>query len=213
MVMLSKEQRKFLDQATLSYAEHVDRAAAWLAGRGIDLEFARQNGLGVVAEPMTGHESYVGRLAIPYLTPVGVVTMTFRCIKDHDCKGITGHKKYLKPSGTKSRLFGALSYDGATNFIALTEGEMDCLTLQQLDIPALGVPGAKNWQPHWSSILQDFSRVYVFSDGDDPGQEFAKKVMTEYDRAVNIPMPNGEDVNSCFVKFGGDFLKEKIRPE
>lgn len=210
---LSKEQRRFLDQATLTYAEHVDQAAGWLAMRGLDLEFARQNGLGVVVEPMTSHESYRGRLSIPYLTSTGVVAMTFRCIKDHDCKGISGHQKYLKPPGTKARIFGALAYDTATNFICLTEGEIDCLSLQQCDIPALGVPGAKNWQPHWTSILQDFSRVYVFSDGDGPGQEFVKHVMSEYDRTVNIPMPDGEDVNSCLVKFGSAWLKGKIRAE
>lgn len=210
MEMLSKEQRRSLDSATMAYLENLDLAAEWLAGRGIDLDFARRSGLGVVVEPAKGHEHLRGRLSIPYLTPAGVVSMAFRCIKNHDCKTIEKHGKYGKVTGMKVRLYGALQYESAGDFIAITEGEIDALTLQQIGIPAFGVPGAKNWQDHWTSILQDFSVVYVFSDGDSEGQDFAKRVLSEYDRAVNVRMPEGEDVNSVFVKYGADFLKEKI---
>lgn len=213
MEMLSSEQRRFLDQTTMSYLAHLDLAGEWLAGRGIDLEHARQSGLGVVVEPPKAHEGATGRLCIPYLTASGVVSQTFRCIRDHDCKQATGHAKYWKAPGTKTRLYGALWYDKAEDFICLTEGEIDALTLHQLGIPALGVPGSENWNAHWTSILQDFSTVYVFSDGDDPGQKFAKRVISEYDRAVNVRMPEGEDVNSALVKFGADFLRKKIGDE
>lgn len=209
MATLSKEQRKFLDQATMTYLAHLDLAGEWLAGRGIDLEHARRNGLGVVAEPLRTHEAARGRLAIPYLTTSGTMAMTFRCMGDHDCKE-RDHSKYWKPSGTRTSLYGVMYYDEAEDFIAVTEGELDALTLQQVGIPALGVPGASNWQAHWTSVLQDFATVYIFSDGDKSGQDFAKRVMTEYDRAVNIRMPDGEDVNSVFVKYGKDFLLEKV---
>lgn len=213
MVTLSTEQRRFLDQATMEYLAHLDAASEWLAGRGIDLEHARRNGLGVVAEPLRGHEAARGRLSIPYLTQAGCVAMTFRCMADHNCKEQDGHTKYWKPSGTQTRLYGALHYDKATDYLAITEGELDALTLQQIGVPAIGVSGADAWQGHWTSVLQDFATVYVFSDGDDAGQKFAKKVMTEYDRAVNVRMPAGEDVNSCFVKFGADFLRKKIESD
>lgn len=209
MQMLSKEQRRFLDQSTLAYMEHLDLAGEWLAGRGIDLAHARRNGLGVVTDPLKGHENVRGRLSIPYLTPVGVSAMTFRCLQDHNCKE-TSHPKYMKASGTKTRLYGVLSYQDAGDFLCLTEGELDALVLQQIGLPAIGVPGSENWEGHWTSILQDFSTVYVFSDGDDAGQKFAKRVMTEYDRTVNVRMPDGEDVNSVFIKYGADFLKKKI---
>lgn len=210
MQMLSKEQRRFLDSTTMQYLDHLDLASEWLAGRGIDLEFARRSGLGVVVEPPKAHSHLVGRLCIPYLTPSGVVAQSFRCIQDHNCKEIGGHGKYAKATGSHVRLYGALRFDDAGDWIALTEGELDALTLTQIGIPALGVPGSENWLPHWTSILQDFSTVYIFSDGDDAGQKFAKRVMTEYDRAVNIKMLDGEDVNSVFVKYGADFLRKKI---
>jgi hypothetical protein len=213
MEMLSSEQRRFLDQATMAYREHLDLAAEWLAGRGIDLEHARRSGLGVVVDPPKAHEPASGRLSIPYITATGTVAITFRCMREHDCKAIGGHGKYWKAPGTKTRLYGSLWYDKAHDYIALTEGELDALTLQQIGIPALGVPGSENWKPYWTSVLQDFSTVYVFSDGDESGQKFAKRVLSEYDRAVNVRMPEGEDVNSCFVKYGEEFLKKKIGDE
>lgn len=213
MEMLSSEQRRFLDQTTMAYLEHLDLAAEWLAGRGIELEHARRNGLGVVVDPPKAHEGATGRLCIPYVTPSGVTAQTFRCMRDHDCKQAGAHAKYWKATGTKTRLYGALWYDRAEDFIALTEGELDALTLQQIGIPAFGVPGSENWKPYWTSILQDFSTVYVFSDGDDAGQKFAKRVLSEYDRAVNVRMPDGEDVNSVFVKYGAEFLTKKIGDE
>lgn len=209
MQMLSKEQRRFLDQATMTYLEHLDEATEWLAGRGIEMEHAGRSGLGVVVDPLKGHESLRGRLSIPYLTPVGVSAMTFRCMQDHNCKE-TNHPKYMKPTGSKTRLYGVLAYQDAGDFLCLTEGELDALTLHQIGLPAIGIPGSENWEGHWTSILQDFSTVYVFSDGDEPGQKFAKRVMTEYDRAVNVKMPDGEDVNSVFVKYGADYLKKRI---
>lgn len=213
MVTLSKEQRNFLDQATMQYLAHVDLAAAWLEGRGIDLDHAKRNGLGVVVDPPKEHEKYTGRLSIPYLTQSGCVGMTFRCIKMHDCKGVEGHKKYLKPSGSKARLYGALYVEEATDYLAITEGEIDALSLQQVGIPAIGVPGTDSWQPHWTSVLQDFATVYVFSDGDEAGKTLAKRVMSEYDRAVNVRMPDGEDVNSCLVKYGADYLRGRIKTD
>lgn len=213
MQMLSKEQRKFLESTTLQYMEHLDLAGAWLASRGIDLEFARRSGLGVVVDPPKAHEHLRDRLCIPYLTPVGVSSQTFRCIQQHDCKAISGHGKYMRASGTKTRLYGVLSYEEAGDYICLTEGEIDALSLHQCGLPALGVPGSENWEKHWTSILQDFSTVYVFSDGDEAGQKFAKRVMSEYDRAVNVKMPDGEDVNSMLVQHGADWLRGRVEDE
>ena len=209
--MLSSEQRKFLEEATLRYMQNVSQAEEYLASRGISMDAAVRECLGVVVEPMEGHERRVGRLCIPYITDSGPVAMTFRCIKDHDCKSQPNHSKYLKPKGEESRLYGVRSFDEAEDFLCVAEGEFDALTLRAIGLPAIGVPGAKNWKKHWTSILQDFSRVYIFSDGDTAGQDFAERVMLEYDRSVNIPMPDGEDVNSAYLKLGKDFLLDRVK--
>jgi DNA primase len=208
---LSIEQRNLLREATMRYMDHLPDALPYLEKRGITAEAAERNGLGVVVNPVKGHEHLRGRLAIPYLTDAGPVNMTFRCIKDHDCKEQPDHHKYMRQAGLGSNLYGVQAYEAAGGSVSLCEGELDTLVLNMCGTPAMGVPGADNWQPHWTSILQDFSVVYIFSDGDTAGQKFAKSVMIHYENAVNVPMPSGMDVNEAYLKFGKEFLLGKIR--
>lgn len=208
---LSKEHRKFLEKATLQYAEHLDVAAEVLGARGIDLEHARSNGLGVVTNPPAQHEQYRGRLAIPYLTDAGPVNMSFRCLKDHSCKD-EGHGKYLKMEGWNANLYGVQCITWADEWIAVTEGELDALVLQQIGIPAIGIPGAQNWKDHWLNIFDDFSRVYVFADADAAGEAMFKKLHARMPTlAIHAKLPKGEDVNSTLVKYGADRIMAGIK--
>lgn len=209
---LTKEHRESLELAVGRYAEHLPEAAAWLEGRGIDLDLARSAGLGVVRNPLPQHAQYVGRLAIPYLTDHGPVNMTFRCLSFHNCKEVGGHGKYEKMKGWGSNLYGVRSLSRAEDWIAVTEGEIDCLTLDCVGIPAVGVPGAENWQPHWYNVLEDFSRVYVFTDGDDAGEGMWERFSHELKgSALRVRLPAGEDVNSIYVKHGDKPLWNGIR--
>lgn len=211
MQMPSTEQRRSLEEAVSRYSQHLHLAQGNLDARGIDQITARRADLGVVVDPVPGHEHLRGRLAIPYMTESGPVNMTFRCIEDHDCKVMENHSKYRKVAGSPSNLYGVRSYREADSFLALCEGEIDTIILKMIGIPAMGVPGADMWKPHWNSILQDFSRVYVFSDGDKAGKDFANRVMVEYEHAIDVPMPPGEDVNSIYVKFGKQALLDRIK--
>lgn len=208
MAKLSASQRSGLEQATMRYMESVDLASAYLAKRGISPEAAATAALGVVDQPILGHESYKGRLAIPYLTDTGPVNMVFRCIKDHNCK-VEGHGKYLKLEGIEASLYHVQAYYEAYDFIAITEGEVDAMILNMIGIPAIGVPGSENWKHHWNLIFSDFQKIFVFSDGDDAGQKFAKKVVSEL-RAIDIPMPNGMDVNDVYLEAGPEALLVRI---
>lgn len=211
MPALSKEQRRYLERATLTYAENLDDAAVWLAGRGIDLEHARSRGLGVVNDPLPGHENMVGRLAIPYLTDVGPVNLNFRCIQDHNCKEIAHHKKYLKRKGSPTNLYGVQSASWADDWIVVTEGEIDALTWQQIGVPAIGVPGAENWKDHWVNVFEDFSRVYLAEDGDDAGKDLWIAMSENLTNVIRMKMPDGEDSNSMFLKAGADYLLGRIK--
>lgn len=210
MAALSSEQRRLLERATLQYNDHLDVAAEYLEGRGIDLEYARSSALGVVVDPLPGHEGLTGRLAIPYLTDFGPVNMTFRCIEDHDCKGAHSDK-YRKWQGVGSCMYGVQAIARADEWIAITEGELDALTLNMIGVPAVGIPGTETWLEHWPNVLEDFSRVYVFSDGDNAGEILWKNVSRAVDNAVRIPMPHGEDVNSMYNREGADYLRRRIR--
>lgn len=211
MPALSKEQRQYLERATLAYADNLDDAAGWLEGRGLGLEFARSRGLGVVREPIPGHENMVGRLAIPYLTDVGPVNMNFRCIQDHNCKEIPKHSKYMKRKGSGTSLYGVQSADWAEEWIVVTEGEIDALVWQQIGVPAMGVPGAENWQDHWVNVLEDFSRVYLAEDGDDAGKDLWIAMSENLTNVIRMKMPDGEDTNSMFLKEGEGYLLGRIK--
>jgi DNA primase len=79
-----------------------------------------------------------------------------------------------------------------------------------VNIPAIGVPGVNNWKKHYSRILQDFEKVYVFADGDQAGSDFARNLTKELGNVTTVHMPEAEDVNSTFVKLGKDWFHERI---
>lgn len=209
---LSPALKRSLDRATETYANQVHRALPYLAERGIDKAAALAAGLGVVTDPLPGHEGVLGRLSIPYITAAGTVNMTFRCIKDHDCKTIKGHAKYVKWAKLQTNLYHVQSIEAAGEWIAVAEGEIDALTLNIAGIPAVGISGVKNWQEWWSLIFDDFSRVYFFQDGDEAGEGLADKVQHEINSpVVVIKMPPKEDVNSIYAKQGPEALVRMIR--
>jgi Toprim domain-containing protein len=210
MPALSSEQRKFLETACLQYMDHLAEAEEYLSERGIPLEVAQQNALGVVHDPLPGHAHLEGRLAIPYLTDYGPVNMTFRCIKDHECKEVGCHK-YDRWRGIGTSLYGVQSFARADEWIAVAEGELDALVLNMVGIPAVGIPGAENWLDHWPQVFEDFSRVYVFSDGDKAGGDMYKRMVKDLDTAIRVEMPPGHDVNSMYLKEGADWLLGRIR--
>lgn len=212
MSALSKEQRRYLERATLEYAENLDDAAGWLAARGVDLEHARSRGLGVVRNPIPGHENMAGRLAIPYLTDVGPVNLNFRCIENHNCKEQgPHHKKYKKRKGSASNLYGVQSASWADDWIVVTEGEIDALVWQQIGVPAIGIPGAETWKDHWVNVFEDFSRVYLAEDGDDAGKDLWVAMSENLTNVIRMKMPDGEDSNSMFLKAGGQYLLDRIK--
>jgi hypothetical protein len=211
--LLSNEQRKLLDLATETYASHLDLALPYLQSRGIDKASALTRELGVVVDPVVGHQAFTGRLSIPYLTQAGTVNMTFRCIKDHDCKAMAGHKKYLKPKGLETTLYGVSDMFKDSLDICLAEGELDTIIMSELvGLPSIGNPGAENWKPWWTDLLRDFRRIFVFCDGDEAGRDLGDRVQKELGMAaVIIHLPDGEDVNSMYLKKGAQYLREMAK--
>lgn len=183
-------------------------AQAYLMGRGFGPEVAGTFRLGVVTDPIPGHESYRGRLAIPYITPSGVVNFRFRCLRQHSCSE-TGCSKYLGLEGRETNLYNVLDLKRPGDALAVCEGELDAVTLSMCGVPAVAVPGATNWKKHFRLCLEDFTRVYAFGDGDDAGKGLSKKLI-EAVRAIPVRLPRGEDVNSLYLKGGADALRGLI---
>jgi DNA primase len=200
---LSEEQRKLLEQTTKHYEQDISLAEGYLASRGLSLLDARRHRLGVVKRPIVGHEQYEGRLSIPYITPAGVVDIRFRTINHEE-------PKYLGLPGAETRLYNVGAYFEATDHIAICEGEIDTITLSSINIPAIGIPGVKGIKRHYYKIFSDFPTVYVFADGDQPGRDFAKDLAKKLSGVVIITMPDGEDVNSMFIKHGEEWFTDKL---
>ena len=209
MSMLSVTQRRSLERACMTYLSHLDEALEYLATRGIAEEVARSVGLGVVREPIPGHEHLEGRLAIPYLTDYGPVNMNFRCLEQHKCKD-EGHQKYMTWAGLEANLYGIQSMRQADDWIAVAEGEIDALSLNIAGVPAVGIAGANKWSEHWNNVFEDFTRVYVFQDGDEAGKKFGDTLVREVG-ALRVALPSGQDVNSILVTQGPEALKNRIR--
>jgi len=214
LAALSKERRRFLEATAVHYKAHVVVLAPILEERGVDLTHAQAEGLGAVVDPPDLHKEYETRLAIPYVTDFGVVNMSFRCVNPQ-CED-DGHArcggKYQKMRGWETNLYGMRSFKDATDWIAVTEGELDSLILRQIGIPAIAVPGASNWRPHWNNVFEDLSKIYVFSDGDSSGHKMFQTIRDRLDMpVVEVPMKAGEDVNSSYLKYGSDYLLGKVK--
>jgi len=203
-VRLSSSQKNFLLQATQRYAARIELAKEYLLSRQLSVEEARVFHLGVVEDPLPGHEAYIGRLAIPYITPSGVVDIRFRGIHNED-------PKYMGLVGAKTTMFNTQACFVADKYICVTEGEFDCIMMTVKTMhPTIGIPGANNWKPHYAKILDDFDTVIVLADGDAAGLEFGKKISRELGNVNIVSMPEGEDVNSIMIKRGSDWIDERI---
>ena len=197
-------QKELLGKATKKYAESIHLAFDYLESRGISQEVARLASLGVVSEPEVGHEQYAGRLAIPYITKTGVVDLRFRSLNP------AVEPKYMGMTGAETRMYNVLDVEQAGDFIGVCEGELDTITLSFcVGIPCIGVPGANSWKRHYTRLLADFERVFVFADGDQPGTEFARSLARELPVTI-VQLPEGDDVNSMFVQAGAGYFHEKM---
>lgn len=210
MQTLSAELRRFFEQAASRY--HADlkgdtAALAYLGTRGL-LPAVDTFRLGVVRNPLVGHEGYAGRLAIPYLTPAGVVNLRFRCLQPHDCKEV-GCPKYLSADASGTNLFNVLDLKKDAPHVVVCEGEIDAMSWSLAGIPAVGVPGVDAWQKWFPRCLEDFEVVYSAGDGDKAGHKF-NSLMTREVKARPLRLPQGQDSNALYVQGGADALKRLI---
>lgn len=215
LLPLSASQQEALTTATESYhgslmADETGLAAGkYLYARGIDRATAERFKLGLVYRPEPGHEPYEGMLCIPYLghddKPLQV---RFRCFEEHNHRDYH-HGKYMGIPHERGRIFNVRAVHEATEYIAVTEGEFDAIVLNMVGIPAVGIPGATNWQPHWRKVFAGFNRVYVFGDPDEAGAGMVSKVTGQLRQARAVKLEHG-DVNETLMAAGADYLRSLI---
>lgn len=193
-----------LGDAATEYSNHVGQAGAYLSGRGITPEVAEAFRLGYVADPLPGDEDYAGRLAVPYLTPAGVVDIRYRALLEGQTP------KYLSRPAAPTRMFNVQALLTDSDVIAVCEGEIDTIIMHALvGVPAVGIPGANNFKDHYRLLLEDFERVVVMCDGDQAGREFGKKLAGECGNATVVHLPDGSDVNDFYLSDGPDAIRRR----
>jgi hypothetical protein len=217
LLPLSSSQQQLLAEAVKRYEDATETEPdvwAWLAARGLDHDSlaVRTHRLGVVADPMPGHEKYRGWLCIPYLSAADdrhPVQVRFRCLQDHNCRE-KGHGKYASLSGDRGRMYNVQALQFADDVIHLCEGELDAITLVSCGLPAVAVPGAQAWRPHYRRVLAGFSKVHVWADPDEAGSELLSRVMKALPQAQPVRLTDG-DVNETFRRYGSEHLKDLVR--
>lgn len=203
---LSVSQLETLEEATAAYQAAVTpHAAQYLAARGIDRQVAVTNRLGVVADPLPGHERFRGFLAIPYLDKDGQpLTIRFRCLEAHEHRDF-GHGKYMSLPDDIPRMYGIDSVHAAADEIHVTEGELDRLVLKRIGLEAVAIPGAHLWKPRHRIMLSGFNRVWVWGDPDDAGADLVNKITRSLVRARGVRLRDG-DVTDTYLAGGADAL-------
>ena len=200
---LSKSQKELLEKATESYAQNLQEIVPYLQSRGITEQTAVMFRLGFVREPEMGHEPYVGKLAIPYLTPTGVIDIRFRSLNSD------GGPKYMSRPGATTHIFNINALGNDSDVLAICEGELDTVVATQAGFSAVGLPGANNWKSFYNRVLADWSKVILLCDGDNAGREMAKHLSRELDNVFPVFMPEGQDVNDVYLAEGAEGLRKR----
>lgn len=200
---LTGSQQRAMSRAVDSYALDVTDALGWLEARGITVESAATYRLGVVREPIPGHERYEGMLCIPYLDAHGNVTQVrFRCLQDHNCKE-ERHGKYESTPGSDLRLWNIKAFTTSDDVLHVAEGEFDAMILQQLGFNAVGCPGATTWRSRHTVGAKGFNAVYIWGDGDKAGRDqFNASLYQALPNSRIVPVPDGHDITSMFLEGG-----------
>ena len=209
--MLNEKQRELLTDAAERYSKNLTpQALSYLQGRGVTEEVASTFLLGSVVDPTAGHELAVGMLSIPYRTPAGVVGLKFRRLDD-------GTPRFLWPTGQKVGLFNVVDLHKPSDTIAICEGEIDTVVLSgMVGIPAVGVAGVSQWKPWFPQLFESYNRILVFADNDvkedgrNPGQELAKRIKEDLDKAEIIHLPDNTDVNDVYLRHGEAWFNERL---
>jgi hypothetical protein len=83
-----------------------------------------------------------------------------------------GQRRLVWKTGSKSMLYGLnrLGQSLKAGYVVICEGESDCHTLWLHDFPALGLPGATNWDEQRDApLLAEISTVYIVIEPDKGG--------------------------------------------
>lgn len=133
-------------------------------------------------------------LSIPFISPSGQVTnIRFRNLSNNG-------PKYLQMAGLTPGPYNVRVLAGQAETVVITEGEIEALTLAELGIAAVGIPGVHLWKPFFARLFDGVNNVIVWGDPDDAGREFNAAIQKSIPRATVAYME--KDINDTYTQDG-----------
>lgn len=130
-------------------------------------------------------------------------------------RSLTQEPKYLNSINnkfyTKSQTLFGFNFVKDSSSIAICEGNIDCILLQQIGIPAVALTGTSISEEHFE-LLKD-KEIWLIFDGDPAGLKATQKYSNRV-KYITL-LENGDDPASLIQKGWkkDDFLKTRIRIE
>ncbi len=157
--------------------------------------------------------TYAGKpvVRIPYFDENGIegaIRFRVALYKTED-----GDQRFKWRKGSKLMLYGLdrIIFARQSGYVVLVEGESDCHTLWFHKIPALGLPGANNWnEQRDASFLDGIAAIYIIDEGDNGGQAIRKwlSVSCIRDRVRLVRLDDVKDPSDLYCADPSAFLDE-----
>lgn len=173
--------------------------------RGLDLATIKRFRLGAVLQPAAEDGPGHGRIAIPHLNKRGCNVIRFRKMP-----GQSSQMKYWQPAGSAYGVYNVTEFLVPRDMIAVCEGEIDTITLNQIGVHAVGFPGVESWSNYHARMFDGYATVIICADSDTAGEKFAAKVAARVPGPRVITLPNGADINDLLKAEGRDGLLKRL---
>ena len=98
--------------------------------------------------------------------------------------------------------------------VVIVEGESDVQTLRYHGFPALGVPGAANWEAAQPETFKGIGHAYVVIEPDGAGENLAAKLHEKLKDSLDLSfvrLPDGHDPSSLYAEDPHDFKRAFAR--
>jgi len=126
--------------------------------------------------------------------------------------GKNAKNRFKWGSGGEFILYGLwrISEWDTTDMVYLVEGTSDCITLWNVDLPALGIPSATIWNPDWWKELEEFQYIVMIPDTDKAGGDLVKLLAETQpeqfrERVYVLRLPSDvKDVNELWKRENAD---------
>lgn len=184
----------------------------YAVSKKLPLNFLQQLGLGERA----GTEYVPGHVTIPYYDADGA------CVAVRQRRNPNNKQRFAWNKGGTPIVYGAwLDINKNAPALILVEGESDAQSCWLHGLPALGIPGATNYQAAWTQRYIGNRDVYIHVEPDAGGQKFREKtIQALYDSgyagkvctfSVHGIDEGCKDPSDLHVKYGDQF-RAKIDP-